>query len=85
MLVMISDQAYHHFRPAQEILEDLTRKKDTKEFQMAVVRDHIFLGISCFGSLSLQTIAGGCLFYDTKLEGEATQFPWHILATQFCI
>ena len=62
MLVTIPDQAHQHSKPAQQILEDLMRKKDPKEFQMAVVRAHNFLGISCSGGVPLQTIAGGCLF-----------------------
>ena len=46
MLMTISDQAYQHPKPAQQILEDLTRKKGSKEFQMAVVKALNFLGIS---------------------------------------
>ena len=42
---------------------------------MAVVKAYNFLGISCFGGVPLQAIAGGCLFYETRLEGVDTQFP----------
>ena len=53
MLVTFSDQAYQHPKPAQQILEDLTREKYSKQFQMAVVKAHNFLGISCFGGVPL--------------------------------
>ena len=76
MLLVISDQAHYHPRPAEESLEGLTRKHDTKEFQMAFARAHNFLGISSFGGVPLQAIAGGCLFGDANLEGEDIQFPW---------
>ena len=75
MLVTLSDHAHQHPIPAQQILEDLTREKESKPFQLAVVRAHNFLGISCFGGVPLQAIAGGCLFYETRLEGLDIQFP----------
>ena len=66
MLLVLSDQAYYHPRPAETILEGLTRKHDTKDFQMAVVRAHNFLGVSIFCGVLVQTIAGGCFLLRNK-------------------
>ena len=73
MLLVIADQAHYHSRPSQYMVEDIAREHDTKEFKIAIVKAHDFLGISSLGGIPMQAICGASLF-DEILIDEDSQF-----------